>query len=349
MKMKNFLMILTMLTGSAFAQERIHPDLNVPKVDFSEFDRHQQSVKDELEKIDFNQQGKVDALSVTIPDYKVAYQAYAQSVSAITAAYDAALIKLKNDAINGVANLAKLQAQYSSRLFALEAAIKKYPDSADTFTQSYHLEHGRMTVDVQAKYHELLQNLQVNYTAALNQALGFSGVSGLDHRNPNAFDRAAIITTTPFFAVASLALWVMPAPLPVFFSPNGWCKGKSFIANPDSIYRHDPDCDKTFWGILQKAHYSLLVTPKKESYDKALYLFSQSLFVNCKTAACAYEISKDYKRFLLNMAEINVDIQVGPQTLKAGKKIKTKNIVKLLKDATKMAAEARPTAIFVPN
>lgn len=338
MKMRSFLLAMALMSTTAFAQEKVHPDLNVPKVDFKNFDKQQKSIRDALEQIEFDSEGEIEALSVTIPDYKEAATLFNQTANTVLTNFEKGMMDLKDIAVSGSEDIKKLQGEYSSKLFALEAAMKKYPQSKDTFKKTHELEKARMKTDLTNQYNALISKLQQNYTQALSHALQDSHLGMANVRKPNVVDRVTNVVGTGGLAVASIILWVAPAPIPIFISPNQW------ITRWGDSYKYSG-----FWTVLYDAKESLRFRPKKELYQYALNELSNSLFENCKTAACTYELSKSYKRFFLKLIKINKNIKVGDAKIKAQQKVRKSRVKKLLKAATEIAAAKRPTAVYVKH
>lgn len=191
MKMKNFILALALMSTTAFAQQKVHPDLNVPKVDFKNFDKQQKSIRDVLDEIEFDSEGEIEALSVTIPDYKEAATAFNQTANEVLTSFERGMQNLKDEALTGSDEIKKLQGEYSSKLFALEAAMKKYPQSKDTFKKTHELEKTRMKADLTAQYNALISKLQTSYTQTLSNALQDSRLTSANVRKPNAGDRIA--------------------------------------------------------------------------------------------------------------------------------------------------------------
>jgi hypothetical protein len=326
------------MSGSAFAQQKVHPDLNVPKVDFRNFDKQQKSIRDVLDEIEFDSQGEIEALSVTIPDYKEAATAFNQTANEVLTNFEKGMQDLKEEALTGSNDLKKLQGEYSSKLFALEAAMKKYPQSKDTFKKTHELEKTRMKADLTAQYNALISKLQSSYTQTLSNALQNSQLVSANVRKPNAGDRIANIVGTGGLAVAAFILWAAPAPIPGIVSPNAW-----ITKFGDSYYYSG------FWTVLYDAKESLRFKPKKRAYENAVTQVANSLFENCKTAACTYELSKSYKRFFLKLIKINKNIKIGDAKIKTSIKVKKNRVKKLLKAATEIAAKNRPTAVYVKH
>ncbi|GEM_PF-3861412 len=338
MKLKNLILCLALVSGSAFAQQKIHPDLNVPKVDFKNFDKQQKSIRDVLDEIQFDSEGEIEALSVTIPDYKEAATIFNHNANEVLTNFEKGMLDLKDQALAGSASIKKLQGEYSSKLFALEAAMKKYPQSKDTFKKTHELEKKRMKEDLTTQYNDLINKLQTTYTASLSNALQNSYLVSANVRKPHVGDRLGSIVGTGGLAIAAIILWAAPAPLPIVVSPNQW------ITNWGDSYEYSG-----FWTVLYDAKESVRFKPKKEAYNRAVSYIAESLFVNCKTAACTYELSKSYKRFFLKLIKINKNIKIGDSKIKATIKVKKHRIKKLLKEATEVAAKSRPTAVYVKH
>lgn len=342
--MKNMLsLLLTFVTLSVFAQQRIHPDLNVPKVSLDEFDRHRLKIEAALAEVNFNQEGKVEALYATVPDYKIAYEAFKEKVTVILEAYQSGMDKLKVDAEIGAEKIKVLQGEYSSKLFALEDSIKMYPSSADTFKKALDIESNRMKTDLSNQYDQLIRDLRSNYAMTLANALTENGsyAVNLNVPKPNFVDEVKKVVSVGGLSIASIILWVFPAPVPLLVSPNSW-----IISIDDYNYDDWP----SFFTIFQDKVDSLIAGgSKKAKYIRSVNLAVTNLFNNCKTGSCVYELSKDYKKFFSKIIKINKDIRVGDVKLNSLKRIKLKRINKILSDASDQAAASLPTAIYINN
>jgi len=75
---------------------------------------------------------------------------------------------------------------------------------------------------------------------------------------------------------------------------------------------------------------------------------AEDLFGLCKTAACVYRLSFDYKRFFKILTQLSGELEIGEKTISSPIKLRYSIVKKFLKMATKMAADKRPTAVFTP-
>ncbi len=126
MNFKTLILSLTLLSTTAFAQQKIHPDLDVPTVDFRKFEQQQRSIKETLDDIEFYSEGEIDALSVSIPDYKAAATNFNNYASAVLSDYNNGLEDIKTEALLGSKDISELQAEYSAKLI-LWAAPAPFP------------------------------------------------------------------------------------------------------------------------------------------------------------------------------------------------------------------------------
>ena len=329
------------------------PDFDVPKIDFTAMNSKKQQIQNALKSIDFDSKGRVDALSVCIPEYKQAHQKMVDESKETLTAYISGLEQIEVDAKKGSEEIQKLQGTYSSRVNALQDAAKKYPESADTLNKTVKIERHRMKADLDSHYNSLISQLQSEYEQTMSDAV--SGSKKVDAHKPNAMDAIAHGAAQGLNATTAALLWAMPTPIPVFMSPQAYHNanlhdGRAWGGSGDytNDVFHKQWNGGGFWGIMDKAHdkSNARYADEKTIYANAV-TNATALFSGCKTAACVFEIEKDYKVVFKEIASLDdKPLKVGGAKLAPETDVRFSRIKKVLHEAANKVADGLPTAVF---
>ena len=333
--------------------QSVLPDFDVPKIDFSAINNQKQQIQAALKSIDFDSKGRVDALSVCIPEYKQAHQNLVDQSKATLSAYISGLDQIEKDAKSGSEAIQKLQGTYSSRVVALQDTAKKYPDSADTLNKTVKIEKQRMKADLDKQYNYVIGGLQSQYEQIMIDAM--YGSKKVDVHKPNAMDAIAHGAAQGLSATTAALLWAMPTPFPVFLSPQAFHNANK---NGGRAWSDEGDYMKDvfstgwngggFWGIMKKTHdkSNARYGAEQGKYGSAV-ANATALFSGCKTAACVFEIEKDYKAVFKEIASLDdKPLKVGGAKLTPETDVRFSRIKKVLHDAANKVADGLPTAVF---
>ena len=333
--------------------QAVLPDFDVPKIDFSAINSRKQQIQDALKSIDFDAKGRVDALSVCIPEYKQAHQSLVDETKATLTAYISGLEQIEKDAKAGSEKIQKLQGDYSSRVVALQDTAKKYSGSADTLDKTVKIEKQRMKADLEKSYDDLIAKLQSEYGQIMSKAMSDS--KGVDAHQPNAMNSLAHGAVQGISATTAAVLWMM-TPLPFIASPQNF-HNYSKVSSGQSDYVTVPWSASWggakwggdgFWGIMNKTHEGSndRYWTMQNNYDDAVKN-ATALFSGCKTSACVFEIEKDYKTVFKEIASLdNKPLKVGGAKLAPETDVRFSRIKKVLHEAANKAADSLPTAVF---
>ena len=311
--------------------QAVLPDFDVPKIDFSGINNQKQQIQDALKSIDFDAKGRVDALSVCIPEYKQAHQALVDETKATLSAYISGLDQIEKDAKAGSEKIQKLQGEYSSRVVALQDTAKKYSDSADTLDKTVKIEKQRMKADLEKNYDDLIAKLQSEYGQIMSKAMSDS--KGVDAHQPNAIAHGSAQVGS---VITSLILW--PTMTQAVYNSRYNAKHPS----------EEFDLEQGFYGVMYTTHKRSNAQYKAEqdNYANAVAQ-ATTLFSGCKTAACVFEIEKDYKTVFKEIALLDdKPLKVGGSKLVPRTDVRFDRIKEVLHEAADKVADSLPTAVF---
>ncbi len=349
-------------TAQVISSETTSSRIIAPIIDYTRLVRQIDRIKEALKRVDLAPKGTPSKLIASAPDYPAARERLVKESTAVLEGYLTGLEGLLADARRLAQENSALAAYYQSQIDALNEAAQS---ASGQERRAYEQAASQQTKDaqkiVELNTQRLLETMAKQYASTVLQAFSYQSIGETPAKTAQqARARGAILKSiyTLINVGGHLTPSVIQASQGNWGAAGGWAFGmfcglfmESFIQGIST----DSDDDDDFGTAIQ---YGLLTHPAVAAGRNAESRISQaqsfqaklesSLYQDCTTSVCVYQLGADYRRFFKILADLDSSIDVGGATLESPVDVRFSKLKKFLNRATQNEAAKRPTAVFSP-